>query len=103
MSQIKAAPRSGTAARLSGIVPTWAQRLKRVFRIDIKICERCGGGGLKPYPPPGIRARRGCLPLLPRAVRESSSNVAISGSATAHQFSWPPPSPRATWALNVLF
>ncbi len=22
---------------------TWAQRLKRVFRIDIEICEYCGG------------------------------------------------------------
>jgi hypothetical protein len=22
---------------------TWAQRLKRVFRIDIESCERCGG------------------------------------------------------------
>lgn len=22
---------------------TWAQRLKRVFRIDIEQCERCGG------------------------------------------------------------
>ena len=22
---------------------TWAQRLKRVFRIDIETCERCGG------------------------------------------------------------
>ena len=22
---------------------TWAQRLKRVFKIDIEICEHCGG------------------------------------------------------------
>ena len=22
---------------------TWAQRLKRVFRIDIEVCEHCGG------------------------------------------------------------
>ena len=22
---------------------SWAQRLKRVFRIDIESCERCGG------------------------------------------------------------
>jgi len=22
---------------------TWAQRLKRVFRIDIETCEQCGG------------------------------------------------------------
>jgi hypothetical protein len=22
---------------------TWAQRLKRVFNIDIEICEQCGG------------------------------------------------------------
>ena len=22
---------------------TWAQRLKRVFKIDIEICETCGG------------------------------------------------------------
>jgi hypothetical protein len=24
---------------------SWAQRLKRVFRIDIGTCERCGGQG----------------------------------------------------------
>jgi hypothetical protein len=23
---------------------TWAQRLKRVFAIDIEVCRRCGGG-----------------------------------------------------------
>lgn len=23
---------------------TWAQRLKRVFRIDIETCQQCGGG-----------------------------------------------------------
>jgi hypothetical protein len=22
---------------------TWAQRLKRVFKIDVTVCERCGG------------------------------------------------------------
>jgi 23S rRNA U2552 (ribose-2'-O)-methylase RlmE/FtsJ len=22
---------------------TWAQRLKRIFNIDIKMCEQCGG------------------------------------------------------------
>ena len=24
---------------------TWAQRLKRVFNIDVSICQKCGGGG----------------------------------------------------------
>jgi hypothetical protein len=24
-------------------VPDWAQRLKRVFSIDIEVCRRCGG------------------------------------------------------------
>jgi hypothetical protein len=25
---------------------TWAQRLKRVFKIDIETCEQCGGATL---------------------------------------------------------
>ena len=25
------------------VVMTWAQRLKRVFNIDIEVCSRCGG------------------------------------------------------------
>jgi hypothetical protein len=27
----------------SHVSMTWAQRLKRVFRIDVEICEHCGG------------------------------------------------------------
>jgi len=26
---------------------SWAQRLKRVFKIDIETCEQCGGGVLE--------------------------------------------------------
>jgi hypothetical protein len=24
-------------------VMTWAQRLKRIFKIDVSICQKCGG------------------------------------------------------------
>ena len=27
----------------NGVEPTWAQRLKRVFNIDIEVCSLCGG------------------------------------------------------------
>jgi hypothetical protein len=31
------------SGKASGYAQTWAQRLKRVFTIDIEKCEKCGG------------------------------------------------------------
>jgi hypothetical protein len=62
---------------------TWAQRLKRVFRVDIERCERCGGnvriiGGIED---PAVVAR--ILAPLEKAP-------APAGIAAAHRPRGPP-------------
>lgn len=61
---------------------TWAERLKRVFNIDVTICSRCGGAaegaaGVAGAPGAGSRAPSGAT-LASRAVRRSSAASSAS-------------------------
>jgi len=74
---------------------SWAQRLKRVFRIEIEQCEHCGGkvriiASIEDPALVGrILARPGCLRPRPCALRECRPQAWMSRSAIARRFAQP--------------
>jgi hypothetical protein len=66
---------------------TWAQRLKRVFRIDIEQCERCGGKVriIASIEDPQVIGR-----ILAHLEQTKQARGAVADLTTAHRARGPP-------------
>lgn len=56
LSVVEGGEDAGRTAAAGHATMTWAQRLRRVFKIDIETCGHCGGATLKPPLLPPLEA-----------------------------------------------